>query len=157
MAVIPGDGSMPVPPDPPEQVSPTIDDITIEAVISLLKCNPRGLRLPIDELGQWFSSMNQYRQGKGADLQLWLRMNGVRSIQVNRKGQEPVYIPAAAVSITGPVPPAEYKRLVGNRHFDDGLAPRFLTVMPPASSLEISDRDTSAKLDQRMRSPWCAN
>ena len=108
-------------------------DITTECLAVRLMENPRGLILGRDELSGWFSSFNAYKGGKGGDASQWLEIHRAHPIVVDRKshGHDPVYVPRAAVSISGTIQPRILKRVLGNEHLENGMAARFLMAMPP--------------------------
>jgi hypothetical protein len=101
-------------------------------------------------LGAWFGSFNQYKSG-GADVSHWLSMHGARSLKIDRKTGDPktIYIPHAAVSVTGTIQPDTLRRALLPEFFDNGLAARLLVAMPPTrakkwSEAEISDAAQTA-------------
>jgi hypothetical protein len=81
---------LPAPPPPrrPTAERVHVNDTTIEALIQILKENPRGVMLERDELVGWVKSMDQYKAGgKGAERQYWLSAWSNRPVSVDRKGQ----------------------------------------------------------------------
>jgi hypothetical protein len=54
------------PPAPPVAERVRVNDTTIEALLPILKENPRGLLLERDELVGWVKAMDQYKSGAGA-------------------------------------------------------------------------------------------
>ncbi|MGE5607921.1 MAG: DUF3987 domain-containing protein [Bacillota bacterium] len=106
-------------------------DTTIPALMDRLANNPRGLLVVNDELSGW---LGRYRNGRWAsDLAAYLSMFGAGPVKIDRKGgQEPsLFIPRAAVSITGGVQPKVLGRVLTQELLDSGLAARFLFAMPP--------------------------
>ena len=128
-----------------------VTDVTVEALVERLQQNPRGLLLAIDELAGFILSLNQYKRGRGSDTQHWLSMHGARQLILDRKGQEPVFVPHAAVSVCGPIPPAVFKRVMFGEHAENGMLARFLIAMPPSRSKRWNVAETDVQLDQRMR------
>ncbi len=125
-------------PQPEQPKKPTcpravVSDTTIEKLAVLMQENPRGLLLERDELAGWFRSFDQYKGGRGGDCQNWLTMFGARTMIVDRKTgeQTTIYVPRAAVSITGSVQPEILRQTLGREHFQDGLAARLLLAYPP--------------------------
>lgn len=109
-----------------------VSDITVEALAARLAENPRGLLVARDELSGWLGSFDAYKNRRGADAPAWLSMWQAASLRVDRKtGNETIYVPRAAVSITGGVQPAVLRAALGSEHFSDGLAARLLLVYPP--------------------------
>jgi len=125
--------------EPPEKPEPPIcqrfvcNDTTVEALADRLKNAPRGLLLFRDELAGWMQSFNQYKGGKGSDCAHWLSMHGARPLLIDRKSGDKsiIYVPRAAVCITGGIQPNILKRVLGQEHWDNGLAARMLLAMPP--------------------------
>lgn len=124
------------PPMEPQQPSADrcwCDDATVEALAALLLKQWRGLLMIRDELAGWVNGFDRYAQGKGGDVAKWLEMFGGRSMMVDRKTGNPptLYVPRAAVSITGGIQPATLSRSLGVQHRENGLAARLLVAMPP--------------------------
>jgi hypothetical protein len=126
--------------DPPEKAQApqperyVVSDTTVEALVPILLANPRGLLLARDELAGWIGSFDRYVGGKGgADAAHWLSMHNGESIVVDRKTGQPrtIYVPSAAVSITGGVQPGILDRVLGVEHRESGLLARLLLAMPP--------------------------
>ncbi len=63
----------------------------------------------------------------------WLEMHGGRSIMVDRKtgDRKTIYVPLAAVSVTGAIQPTTLQRALGRAYFENGLAARLLLACPP--------------------------
>lgn len=127
-----GDEPEPQKPERPKLVRHSISDVTIEAVAALLHQNPRGLLVSHDELAAFFGGFDKYRSGK-SDAASWLSMFNASSIRVDRKtGDLPnIFVPAAAVCVTGGIQPKTLRRAISNEHRDNGLLPRFLFAFPP--------------------------
>lgn len=118
-------------------------DITVEALADRLAAAPRGLLLIRDELAGWLRSFGQYKGGRGGDVSHWLTMFGARDLLVDRKtgDKSTIYVPRAAVSITGGIQPQTLRDALGQEHFEDGLAARLLLSMPPRSINSWTDKD----------------
>lgn len=123
----------PVKPKPPEALRYSVEDVTVEALAPILQVNPRGLVLARDELAGWFASFNQYKQGKGADSSHWLSMYNGESMLVDRKtgDRRTIFVPSAAVAVTGGIQPATFHRALGAEHRESGLLARILVTCPP--------------------------
>ena len=121
-------------PTPPTLASYYIGDATLEAVGVLLDANPRGLLQKRDELSGWLGGFDKYSEGNEAAQ--WLEFHSGNPVRIDRKGgdKKTIYIPCALVSVTGTIQePVLRKLLTGDdaKHFDNGLAARFLMAMPP--------------------------
>jgi hypothetical protein len=124
------------PPGPPP-VAPTperlvVADTTLEALVSLLASNPRGVLVAVDELAGWLGAFDQYRSGRGgADCPRWLSMHTAGPVTVDRKLSGTVHVASAAVSVTGGIQPGVLTRALGLQHVENGLLARLVLTMPP--------------------------
>ena len=130
-------------PTPPAFRRFSVSDTTVEALCDRLADNPRGLLQVTDELSGLFGSFNQYKAGKGGDCAHWLSMYDASPVRIDRKTGErkTIYIPRAAVSITGGIQPDVLRMVLGREHFADGLAARFLMAMPPRHAARWSEAE----------------
>jgi hypothetical protein len=126
------------PPDRPEEPvceRYIVSDTTVEALAPILLGNPRGVLLARDELAGWIGSFDRYAKATraGADAANWLSMYNAESIIVDRKTGVPrtIYVPQAAVCVTGGIQPAILRRALAQEHRDSGLAARLLLAYPP--------------------------
>jgi hypothetical protein len=95
---------------------------------------------------------NQYKAGRGGDEGHWLSMHGARPLIVDRKSgvQKTIYVPRAAVSITGTIQPGILRTVLGTEHFQSGMAARLLLCMPPRRRKRWSEATISALVDEEM-------
>ena len=100
-----------------------------------------------DELAGWLGGFDRYAQGKGGDAAKWLEAFGGRPLIVDRKTGDPptIYVPRAAVSITGGIQPETLRRRLGQEHLENGLAARLLLAWPP----RMAKRWTEAQIDTK--------
>jgi len=136
-------------PPPSEPVRPVcerliVSDITIEAIAPILAENPRGLLVDRDELGAWLRSFGQYKAGRGGDCEAWLSIFDSSPILVDRKSAGAIYVASPHVCIAGTIQPGALARALGDEHFDNGLAARFLFAHPPGRASRFSERTVSA-------------
>ena len=145
-------GEPPLKPEEPVAVRCWCDDVTIEALAVLLQQNPRGLLLKRDELAGWLGSFDRYAQGKGSDAAKWLEVFGARPILVDRKSGQTrtVYVPRAAVSVTGGIQPETLRRALGVEHRENGLAARLLLACPTPQAKRWTEADISREIESRM-------
>jgi Protein of unknown function (DUF3987)/3'-5' exonuclease/DNA polymerase family A len=140
------------PPDPPVLRRVICSDTTIEKLAQILEDNPRGTLLARDELAGWLGSFSRYKAQKGGtDLPNWLEMFRAGTIIVDRKtGDRPtLFIPHAAVCVTGGIQPGVLARALTPEFLDAGLAAHLLMAMPPKlpkrwSEVEIEEDVESA-------------
>src|SRR5215208_4488665 len=151
---------LPAPPPPRRPIAERvhINDTTLEALIPILKENPRGVMLERDELVGWVKAMDQYKAGgKGAERQYWLSAWSNRPVSVDRKGQSgPTSVLRPFVSVVGSIQPSVLPELAENR--EDGMLERFLFAYPETlnamwSEDEVSDGAKAAyqNLYERLR------
>jgi hypothetical protein len=132
-------------PDPPQAERFAVSDTTVEALAPILMANPRGLLLARDELAGWIGSFDRYAgKGKaGADSANWLSMFNAESITVDRKTGIPrtIYVPQAAVCVSGGIQPTVLQRALGIEHRESGLAARLLLTCPPRKAKRWTEAD----------------
>src|SRR5262249_22417223 len=90
-------------------------DVTIEKLGQMLEDNPRGLLVARDELAAWFNSFTRYKgKAGGSDLPAWLEMHRGGTLVIDRKnGDRPtLFIPRAAVGVTGTIQPGSLSRIL---------------------------------------------
>ncbi len=133
-------------PEPPAAARMIVSDTTVEALAPILLANPRGVLLARDEIGGWLGSFDRYSGGKGgADEAHWLSMHGGECLVVDRKTGTPrtIYIPSAAVSVTGGIQPGILNRALGAEHRESGLLARLLLAMPPRRAKQWTEAEIS--------------
>lgn len=140
-----------VPPTPPICERLACNDVTIEALADRLSDSCRGLLVARDELAGFFSSFDQYKSGKGADVALWLELHRGGPLTVDRKSSERkvIHIPRALVSITGGIQPEVLIRVLGKDYFANGLAARFLLAMPPFRQKKWNENEIADDVQHR--------
>jgi hypothetical protein len=140
-------------PAPEEPEAPTMSrsvasDTIVEALVSILEDNPRGLLLHKDELTGWVRSMDQYKGGKGSDRQHWLSFWSGDEVVVDRKSRqgEPIIVAKPFVSLFGGVQPAMLGELGGGA--EDGLMDRFLFCYPAPRHIRFTENEISADAEE---------
>jgi hypothetical protein len=142
-------------PQPPPLKSYYIGDATLEAVSVLLDANPRGLLQKRDELSGWLGGFDKYSDGNEAAQ--WLEFHSANSVRIDRKGgdKRTIYLPRALVSVTGTIQEPVLRNLLAGenaKHFDNGLAARFLMAMPPERTREWREVVTPSELVHKFQS-----
>ncbi len=145
-------GSYPEKPEPPVAERFIVSDTTVEALAILLQRCDRGLLLARDELKGWIGSFDRYAaNGKSkADEAHWLTMYNGGAMLVDRKtGQAgTIYVPSAAMSITGGIPPGTLRRVLDVQHRESGLAARLLMAWPPRRPKSWTDATVPEAVEQ---------
>jgi len=147
------DGRKATEPTPPKPISYYVGDATIQAVCKLLGSNPRGLLQKRDELSGWLGGFDQFSKG-GNEAAQWLEFHSGSATKIDRSNEDkpPIYIPHALVSVTGTIQePVLRKLLAGDdaKHFDNGLAARFLMAMPPEIERHWREAETPPAITQK--------
>jgi hypothetical protein len=127
------------------------NDITIEKLAQILEDNPRGVLVARDELAGWLGSFTRYKAaGAGSDLPNWLSMSHAGPVIIDRKTGErnTLFIPRAAVSVTGGIQPGTLARLLTPEFFDCGLVARLLMVMPPKRAKQWCEDEVSQETEE---------
>jgi hypothetical protein len=134
-------------PEAPSMDRSVASDTTIEALVSILEANPRGLLVHKDELTGWVRSMDQYKGGKGSDRQHWLSLWSNDEVVVDRKSRmgEPIVLAKPFVSLFGGIQPAMLGELGGG--MEDGLMDRFLFAYPQARHVRFNDYEIGAEAE----------
>ena len=125
---------------PPSLSHVLTTDPTVEAVGAMLAASPRGLLLHRDELTAWLGTMDQYRNGRGADREFWLTVHSGTAQKIDRKGgHDPLFLPRPLVCILGGFVPKNFDRFrTGEDREPDGFYQRILFVFPEAGPLTVS-------------------
>lgn len=118
-------------PSQPIQRRVLVEDATIEALVSALADNPRGLLVANDELSAWLGSMGRYNGTATADESFFLKAYGGRSHNVSRRTGRSIHIRSAACWITGTIQPGVLRRALGLERRESGLLARLLLAQPP--------------------------
>ena len=150
------DGPIPQEPSQPIPDRCLVSDITVEALAPILQQQPRGVLLAVDELGGWLSSFNQYKSGKGSDVERWLEMHRAGTFTVDRKNAAPLFVRAASVGVCGGIQPEPFKESLGTENFNNGLAARLLPAMPPRTAKQWSEREVEPQLIGRLKGTFDA-
>ena len=144
-------------PTPEEPAAPTMSrcvasDTTIEALVSILEDNPRGLLVHKDELTGWVRGMDQYKGGKGSDRQHWLSFWSGDEVVVDRKSRqgEPIIVARPFVSLFGGIQPSMLGELGAGA--EDGLMDRFLYCYPAPRHIRFNDDEVSKDAEEEYAS-----
>jgi uncharacterized protein DUF3987 len=138
----------PAPPEEPRMERTLVEDITVEALATVLETTPRGVVAYRDELSAWVRAMDQYRAGgKGADRQFYLSAWSNSYAAVDRKSRtQPLIMRRPFVGVYGAIQPGVLHEIGDGR--EDGLQDRFAVAYPdPVPSQWTDDEITDAARD----------
>jgi hypothetical protein len=121
-----------------------MSDFTKEALATPLANQAgRGMLVANDELAGFFKSFDQYRGGKGADLQFWLSAFNGDGIKVNRVSREVVFVEKTAISIVGTIQDKTLDAVMKAGGLDEGLWTRPIFINVPDVILPYGDDSPS--------------
>jgi hypothetical protein len=115
-------------PEPPQAKQTVVEDATVEALITLLSQNRRGVLNYRDELASWTLDLNRYRAG--SDEQRWLSIWSAGAITYNRKTQSSLFVERPIVSVLGGMQPAVLGELFNHGKSENGFSDRILFAYP---------------------------
>jgi hypothetical protein len=143
-----GDGiTLPAEPEKPIRRRTNVSDATVEALAPIMLDNPRGIMLIRDELAGWITSMNQYKGGKGSDVQFFLECWSGGLYSIDRKNLDvPVIIPHTYLTVGGTCQPEVLTALLSKSRQDDGFTARLLPYYPEDIEGVWSDEGISPTL-----------
>jgi hypothetical protein len=123
---------LPVPPRPVTPVAERylVGDISVERLASMLERQRRGILVCRDELNGWLEGFGSACGGNGSQ---WLEFHGGRSVFIDRRGgnRGSIYVPNAAVCVTGGIPPETLATRLTRSQLANGLFARLLFAFPP--------------------------
>lgn len=118
-------------PEKPNRKRNIVSDTTVEALAPIMLDNPRGIMLIRDELAGWITSMNQYKSGKGGDIQFFLECWSCGQFTIDRKSLDnPILIPHTYLTVCGTCQPETLRNLLNQSRQEDGFAARLLPYYP---------------------------
>jgi hypothetical protein len=134
-------------PDKPTFAQVIAENATSEAVTRALSWHPRGLMKFHDELGQFFKSMGEYKNGKGADDEFYLAIFNNRLPVRNRVNEEPLVVAEEVfLNVFGATTPETIRKLMA-KHNGTGMSERFLWASPKMLPFEPLDIDNLPQID----------
>lgn len=114
----------------PRRKRAIVRSVTIEALLLILKDNPQGIALIVDELAQMLTGIGQYKGGSGEDRSVWLTIWSNGRISQDRISRASVEVERPFVNIIGTIQPAAIQKHLLDTS-EDGLAPRFQLMIYP--------------------------
>lgn len=111
-----------------------VQNVTVEALLTILAANPRGTLCFHNELAGWIEGFDRggKKGSRGPDESAWLSFWDAGRYMIDRKtNNESVSIPAAASSVLGGIQPGVFAECFNPKRFASGLVPRLLIAFPP--------------------------
>jgi|688.fasta_scaffold80750_2 hypothetical protein len=118
------------PPIKPTCQNAIITDATGEALKAAIASQTKGTLLLSDELAGLFKAANQYRGGKGSDIEDMLSLYDGQGFNVLRKSGS-CFVPQALLSILGTIQPDVLRKMLGDGKDSNGQWSRFVWVEQP--------------------------
>jgi hypothetical protein len=127
--------------------------VTVESVAPILAANPRGVILARDELAAWIGGFDKFHGGRGEEVHQWMEMHRAGRVTVDRKtgDRRTVHVQRASLCVAGTIQPGVLERVLGQRHFDNGLAARLLLAWPPGTLRQWNESEIEESLLLRVR------
>lgn len=122
----------------PQRKCHVVVNSTIEALVSALRDNPRGVLIYNDEIDSLLSNFNRYN---GSDESYFLSLFSGTPFKYTRKSNnEYIFLPNPYCSIIGSPQPGMLSSLFGGKRSQNGFSSRFLKVYPGHSNHAILER-----------------
>lgn len=125
-------------------------EATVESLGPMMKENPQGIILIMDELSSWTRGMNAYKGGNGADRQAYLSFYSAADYTIDRKGREPIMLPRTFLGVVGGIQPDILPELAGDRG-RDGFIERLLISSPTPVRQRWNDKIISKDAEDTAR------
>ena len=125
--------SMPEEMEMPQRKCHVVVNSTIEALISAMRDNPRGVLIYNDEIDSLLSNFNRYN---GSDESYFLSLFSGTPFKYTRKSNnEYIFLSQPYCSIIGSTQPGMLSTLFGGKRSLNGFSSRFLKVYPHISAM----------------------
>ena len=125
--------SMPEEMEMPQRKCHVVVNSTIEALISAMRDNPRGVLIYNDEIDSLLSNFNRYN---GSDESYFLSLFSGTPFKYTRKSNnEYIFLSQPYCSIIGSTQPGMISTLFGGKRSLNGFSSRFLKVYPHISAM----------------------
>jgi len=133
-----------IPTEPIEMRHYYSSDFTMEAMIPMFKVSTHGLLIHVDELAGFFNSMNQYRNGKGSDLEQMLSFFDCGPLKSDRVGKNS-YCDESGGAIIGGIQPKRLPQVFNEKLHENGMVYRFIVMRLNELQPEYTDDCISDK------------
>ena len=108
-----------------------VSNCTTEAIAHIHRRNPKGFLLYSDEINAFFKGMNQYKGGKGNDLQTWLSFYDGGSVKIDRvDSRKRISLEKTSISIVGSIQPKVFSGFLSANDNGNGWIARFTHCSP---------------------------
>ena len=125
--------SLPEEMEMPQRKCHVVVNSTIEALVSALRDNPRGVLIYNDEIDSLLSNFNRYN---GSDESYFLSLFSGTPFKYTRKSNnEYIFLPNPYCSIIGSTQPGMLSSLFGGKRSQNGFSSRFLKVYPDIAAM----------------------
>ena len=125
--------SLPEEMEMPQRKCHVVVNSTIEALVSALRDNPRGVLIYNDEIDSLLSNFNRY---SGSDESYFLSLFSGTPFKYTRKSNnEYIFLPNPYCSIIGFTQPGMLSSLFGGKRSQNGFSSRFLKVYPDIAAM----------------------
>ena len=125
--------SMPEEMEIPQRKCHVVVNSTIEALISAMRDNPRGVLIYNDEIDSLLSNFNRYN---GSDESYFLSLfSGTPFKYIRKSNNEYIFLSQPYCSIIGSAQPGMISTLFGGKRSLNGFSSRFLKVYPQISTM----------------------
>lgn len=125
--------SLPEEMEMPQRKCHVVVNSTIEALVSALRDNPRGILIYNDEIDSLLSNFNRYN---GSDESYFLSLFSGTPFKYTRKSNnEYIFLPNPYCSIIGTTQPGMLSSLFGGKRSQNGFSSRFLKVYPDIAAM----------------------
>jgi hypothetical protein len=114
--------------DKPQWKKCLVSDFTPEALSYMHMHNKKGIGVYVDELAGWFKNFNRYH--KGAEQEFWLSAWSGKTIQIDRKSSEPIFIPDPFIPVIGTIQNKILNQLARDNRGENGFIDRILFAFP---------------------------
>lgn len=131
---------LPEKPEKPVHHEILVIDSTIEKLFSIMKENPHGILLFINELSKLVMNLNRY--GKGSDEAYYIEFYDGNQVKMERKTTgDYINILRPYVSIIGGTQPGLLKKMFSGDKEASGFASRFLKIFPDINHMPMWGTD----------------
>ncbi|MDD3470601.1 MAG: DUF3987 domain-containing protein [Thermoguttaceae bacterium] len=135
----------------PKSSSILIGKSTTEALLDRIAHGTRGVLMVRDEMSGLLNSLNQYKNGKGDDLDTLLEVYDGNDVPLDTKSGGSVYIRDCTCSIFGGIQPQRFRTLFHTQvNIDSGFFARFIPLWIPEADSIIIGKPVDAKAKRDM-------